>query len=166
MKEVAIYTDGACSAPPGPGGYGAIIMFGSRTKEISKGFRLTTNNRMEVLAAIEALALLKDTCSVSLYSDSKYLVDSISKGWALRWQANHWKKSDGAYAKNQDLWAKLLELNKQHDIKFTWVKGHADNEFNNKCDELATTATKEDATTIDEAFEREQNRKDKQGSLF
>lgn len=166
MKEVAIYTDGACSAPPGPGGYGAIIIFGSHSKEISQGFRLTTNNRMEVLAAIEAITLLKDACAVSLYSDSKYLVDSINKGWALRWQANHWKKSDGAYAKNQDLWKKLLALNKRHTITFTWVKGHSDNEFNNRCDELATTATKENPTEIDTEFEREQDRKSEQGSLF
>lgn len=166
MENIEIYTDGACSAPPGPGGYGAIIMSGNDKKEISQGFRLTTNNRMEVMAAIEALSLLKGRCSVSLYSDSKYLVDSVNKGWALRWQANHWKKSDGAYAKNQDLWNKLLELVKQHEISFNWVKGHSDNQFNNRCDELATTATKEDPNKIDFEYEREQSRKDEQSTFF
>ena len=141
-------------------------MYGSHTKEISQGFRLTTNNRMEVLAAIEALTLLKSACAVSLYSDSKYLVDSMVKGWALRWQANRWKKRDGAYAKNQDLWARLLELSKHHAITFIWVRGHSDNQFNNRCDELATTATRASPTEIDAEYEREHNRKDEQGSLF
>ena len=166
MKEVGIYTDGACSAPPGPGGYGAVLLFGSSKQEISKGFRLTTNNRMEVLAAIEALNLLKDRCSVALYSDSKYLVNSMSLGWALQWQANSWKKKSGGFAKNQDLWKRMLDLEKRHDITFNWVKGHADNPYNNRCDELATTATREDANAIDEEYEQDQNRKDDQGSLF
>ena len=141
-------------------------MSGSHTQEISQGFRLTTNNRMEVLAAIEALTLLEGSCTVSLYSDSKYLVDSISKGWAKKWQANHWKKSDGAYAKNQDLWARLLELNKKHTITFNWVKGHSDNEHNNRCDELATTATKEDPTKIDTPYEKPTPLEDPQTTLF
>jgi ribonuclease HI len=141
MKKVTIYTDGACSGNPGPGGWGAVLRYDSPsqsfTREISGGDAQTTNNRMELTAAIEALAYLTQPCSVTLYSDSRYLVDGIEKKWAANWRRKGWKKADGKPALNVDLWEQLLDLLETHSVKLVWVKGHADNEFNQRCDELA-----------------------------
>ena len=139
-KKVTIYTDGACSGNPGPGGYGIVMEYGVHRKEISKGFADTTNNRMELLAVITALESLKQPCQVELYSDSKYVVDGIVKGWAKGWKARGWRKADKTPAKNPELWDRLLGLLEQHAVTFHWVKGHADNPGNNRCDELAVAA--------------------------
>lgn len=140
MKKVEIYSDGACSGNPGPGGYGAILKYGETIKEISKGFLDTTNNRMELLGAIDALKLLKSPCEVDLYSDSKYVVDAINKGWAANWREKNWMRTKKEKAKNIDLWEQMLELCEIHKINFIWVKGHSTNKFNNRCDELAVLA--------------------------
>ena len=137
MKQVTIYTDGACSGNPGPGGWGAILRYGSFEKELSGGERQTTNNRMELLGAISALEALKEPCQVDLYSDSKYLVDAMTQGWAERWRKNGWKRNRTDPALNPDLWQRLLDLCRTHDVTFHWVKGHADNAYNNRCDALA-----------------------------
>jgi ribonuclease HI len=135
--DVIIHTDGACSGNPGPGGWGAVLRYGQAVKELSGGLARTTNNRMELTAAIEALRALKRPCKVTLYSDSKYLVDSLQKGRGTRWKANGWRLSDKTPALNVDLWETLLSLTETHDTTFIWVKGHADNQWNNRCDELA-----------------------------
>ena len=137
MKTVTIYTDGACSGNPGPGGWGAILRYGAHEKEISGGDPMTTNNKMELLGVISALELLKERCQVELYSDSKYVIDGITKGWA-----RGWKKADKSPAKNPELWDRLLNLLDQHDVSFHWVKGHAENPYNNRCDELAVAEWK------------------------
>lgn len=137
MKEVIVYTDGACSGNPGPGGWGAILMFGSHHKEISGFEALTTNNRMELTAAVEALEALKEPCNVVLHSDSAYLVNSFKQGWLTKWQLNGWKTSNKGPVENQDIWKKLLELTGKHNVAWVKVKGHSDNEFNNRCDKLA-----------------------------
>ena len=136
MKTVEIFTDGACSGNPGPGGWGAILRFGEVEKEISGGEVMTTNNRMELMAAIEALSRLKEPCEVDLYSDSKYLVDSIVKGWVFSWEKLGFVKK-GKAVPNTDLWKRLLELIRVHSVNFIWVKGHAENPYNNRCDEMA-----------------------------
>ena len=141
MKKVLIYTDGACSGNPGPGGWGAILKYGEVEKELSGGEELTTNNRMELTAAIKALSALKEHCIVDLYSDSKYLIDSFDKGWVYSWQKLGFKKK-GKDVPNTDLWIKLLELFKIHQINLIWVKGHAENEYNNRCDKLAVSEWK------------------------
>ena len=140
MKAVEIYTDGACSGNPGIGGYGAVLLFGAARKELSGGFRLTTNNRMEIFAAIAALEALKEPCRVTLYSDSRYVVDAVEKGWALKWSRNSWMRNKTEKALNPDLWKRLLALLGAHNVKFVWVKGHASNAENNRCDELARAA--------------------------
>ena len=137
MKQVTIYTDGACSGNPGPGGWGAILRYGGAEKELSGGEARTTNNRMELTAVISALECLKEPCRVELYSDSKYLVDAMSQGWASRWQKNGWKRNRTDPALNPDLWQRLLDLCQTHAVTFHWVKGHAENEYNNRCDALA-----------------------------
>ena len=137
MKVVDIYTDGSCSGNPGPGGWGAILMYKGLEKEISGGDRHTTNNKMELTAAIEGLKALKEPCRVKLYSDSKYLIDGITKDWARSWRAKGWKKSDGKPALNVDLWEQILELDEYHEIEYIWVKGHAGNPYNERCDRLA-----------------------------
>ena len=137
MKTVIIYTDGACSGNPGPGGWGAILMYGDYKKELSGGEAQTTNNRMELTGVISALEALKQPCIVELYSDSKYVIDALSKGWAKGWRARNWVKPDKKPALNPDLWARLLELYEYHTVNLHWVKGHADNPYNNRCDELA-----------------------------
>ena len=142
MKKVTIYTDGACSGNPGAGGWGAILQYNGHEKEISGGDKLTTNNKMELLAVISALELLKEPCEVDLYSDSKYVIDSITKGWAVGWKARGWKKADKSPAKNIELWERLLNLLETHNVTFHWVKGHADNPYNNRCDELAVNEWK------------------------
>ena len=140
MKTVTIYTDGACSGNPGPGGWGAILEYRGREKELSGAEALTTNNRMELTAVIRALEQLKEPCRVELWSDSKYVTDALSLGWARSWQARGWKKPDKKPALNPDLWARLLELCEQHTVHCHWVKGHADNPKNNRCDQLAVAA--------------------------
>ena len=137
MKTVTIYTDGACSGNPGPGGWGAILAYNGREKELSGGEAETTNNRMELTGVIAALQALKEPCIVELYSDSKYVIDALSKGWADSWQANGWRKADKKPALNADLWEVLLALAEKHDVRYHWVKGHAENEKNNRCDQLA-----------------------------
>ena len=137
MKNVTIYTDGACSGNPGPGGWGAVLKYGKFEKEMSGFEPNTTNNRMELLGVITALETLTERCQVNLYSDSKYVIDGIVKGWAKGWRAKNWSKSDKKPAKNPELWGRLLDLLDQHDVTFHWVKGHADNPYNNRCDELA-----------------------------
>ena len=137
MKTVIIYTDGACSGNPGPGGWGAILEWRGQEKEISGGAASTTNNRMELTAVIEALSLLKEPCAVELYSDSKYVIDALEKGWARSWQKRGWVKSDKKLALNPDLWEQLLALTDRHQVHCHWVKGHAANEKNNRCDQMA-----------------------------
>ncbi len=139
MKTVTLYTDGACSGNPGPGGWGAILMFGEHRKELSGGERRTTNNRMELTAVIRGLEELKEPCIVELYSDSKYVIDALEKGWAKGWKARGWVKSDKKPALNPDLWERLLDLCGVHTVKLHWVKGHADNPYNNRCDKLAVS---------------------------
>ena len=141
MKKVTIYTDGACSGNPGPGGWGAILRYGDAEKEISGGEASTTNNRMELTAAIKALSILKEPCSVDLYSDSRYLVDSVVKGWLFSWEKLGFRKK-GKSVPNTDLWQELLMLIRTHDVSFIWVKGHDENEYNNRCDELAVNEWK------------------------
>ena len=137
MKTVEIYTDGACSGNPGPGGWGAILRYNGVEKELSGGEAQTTNNRMELTAAIKALEALKESCAVELYSDSKYVVDALEKGWADGWRKRGWVKSDKKPALNPDLWQRLLELLEMHSVSCHWVKGHAENQFNNRCDAMA-----------------------------
>ena len=142
MKTVTLYTDGACSGNPGPGGWGAILEYAGAEKELSGGEASTTNNRMELTAVIAGLSALKEPCIVELYSDSKYVIDGLSKGWAASWQKNGWKKADKKPALNPDLWEKLLELTTIHTLHYHWVKGHAENEKNNRCDKMAVAESK------------------------
>lgn len=144
MKEISIYTDGACSGNPGPGGYGIVLLYGDVRKEISAGYKNTTNNRMELLAAITGLENLKFPCRVKLYSDSKYLVDAVEKGWVKRWRYNNWYRNKTEKALNVDLWKRLLVQLEIHDVQFIWVKGHASNPENNRCDQLAREAIQGD----------------------
>lgn len=137
MKKVVLYTDGACSGNPGPGGYGAILIYNGIEKEISGGEKDTTNNKMEMLAVIKGLEMLKEPCEVEVYSDSAYVVNSIEKGWIDSWKKNGWKKADKKPVKNIELWEKLLDLMQKHKVTFLKVKGHADDELNNRCDRLA-----------------------------
>ena len=139
MKTVTIYTDGACSGNPGPGGWGAILMYGAHKRELSGGEANTTNNRMELTAVIRGLEALKEPCIVELYSDSKYVIDALEKGWAWRWRKKGGIKSDKKPALNPDLWETLLNLTMQHEMHYHWVKGHAQNEYNNRCDALAVS---------------------------
>ena len=140
MKEVIIYTDGACSGNPGPGGWGAILRYGEKTKELSGGEKNTTNNRMELMGVISALQALNQPCRVQLYTDSQYVVNAMEKGWAVSWRAKGWRRSNKEPALNPDLWQQLLDLCEQHEVTFHWVKGHAENKYNNRCDELAVAA--------------------------
>ena len=142
MKTVTLYTDGACSGNPGPGGWAAILMFGAHKKELSGGERETTNNRMELTAVIRGLEALKEPCVVELYSDSKYVIDALEKGWAKGWRARGWVKGDKKPALNPDLWQQLLELCEYHTVNLHWVKGHASNPYNNRCDELAVAESR------------------------
>lgn len=155
IPEIKIYTDGACSGNPGPGGYGAILIYGERKKEISGGYRLTTNNRMELTAVIESLGELKKPCIITLYSDSKYIVDAINQGWLKKWMASGWVKSDKSPVKNVDLWKKLMHLLKPHRVTWVWVKGHSDNQYNALCDKLAVEASKSDSLKTDTEYEKE-----------
>lgn len=164
LKPVTIYTDGACTGNPGPGGYGTVLLYNGYRKELSGGYRLTTNNRMEMVAAIVGLQALKQPCAVTLYSDSKYLVDAVMLGWAARWRSKGWKRSKTEGAKNPDLWASLLDLCEQHQVEFRWVKGHNGNVENERCDELAVMAARQPNLPIDEGYEVQQV--DQQSVLF
>lgn len=137
MKDIKLYTDGACSGNPGPGGYGAILIYNMVEKEVSGGEKKTTNNKMEITAVLEGLKLLKEPCNVTVYSDSAYVVNSIQKGWIYNWKKNNWRKSDKSKVKNIELWEELLRLMDIHNVSFVKVKGHSDNEYNNRCDKLA-----------------------------
>ncbi len=137
MKQVDIFTDGACSGNPGKGGWGAILRYGDREKELCGGDPQTTNNRMELTAVIEALSALKEPCSVRLTSDSKYVTDAVTKGWVYGWKRNGWRKADKKPALNVDLWERLLPLLEKHQVEFIWVKGHAGHPENERCDQLA-----------------------------
>lgn len=142
MEEVTIYTDGACSGNPGPGGWGAILMLGENRKEISGGSADTTNNIMELTAVIEALKILKRPCKVKVYSDSAYVVNAFLQKWIYGWMKKNWRTAGGDSVKNKELWQELYSLTKVHDVTFNKVKGHADNEFNNRCDEMAVAESK------------------------
>ena len=141
MKEVTIYTDGACSGNPGPGGWGAILRYGSAVKEMSGGEPETTNNRMELTGVITALSALKEPCRVTLYTDSQYVENAVNLGWLESWQKRGWRRKGGE-VKNPDLWQALIPLLEIHDVTFVWVKGHAENEYNNRCDELAVAESR------------------------
>ena len=140
MQDVVMYTDGGCLGNPGPGGFGVVLMCGGHRKELSEGYKLTTNNRMELLACIKGLEALKRPCRVTLHTDSQYVVNGISKGWAQRWRANGWKRNKKDKAINPDLWGRLLDLCAEHEVSFKWVKGHAGHKENERCDYLANSA--------------------------
>ncbi|HMD68175.1 MAG TPA: ribonuclease HI [Chitinivibrionales bacterium] len=140
MKNITLYTDGACSGNPGPGGWGAILSYNGREKELSAGFADTTNNRMELMAVICGLLSLKEQCRVTVVSDSKYVVDAMRNGWAAKWRANGWKRNKREAALNPDLWQRLLDLCAKHEVTFTWVNGHAGHPQNERCDRLAVEA--------------------------
>jgi ribonuclease HI len=141
MKKVQIYTDGACSGNPGPGGWGAILMYGEIQKEMSGGAPETTNNRMELMGVITALEALNQPCQVDLYTDSQYIANAINQGWLAAWMKKGWKRKEGP-VKNVDLWQRLLPLLEKHEVQFIWVKGHAENPFNNRCDQLAVAESR------------------------
>ena len=143
MEKVIIYTDGACSGNPGPGGWGAVLMYKDHKKEISGGQKDTTNNVMELTAALEGLKLLKYPCEVELYSDSAYLVNGFTQGWIYNWQMNNWQTADKKPVKNKEIWEEIYNLTQIHKVTFIKVKGHSDNEYNNRCDELARNAIKD-----------------------
>ena len=152
LKQVVIYTDGACSGNPGPGGYGVVMLFNGHRKELSGGFCKTTNNRMELLGAIEGLRALKDRCAVKLHTDSQYVVNAIEKGWAAKWKANGWMRNKKDKAVNPDLWEQLLDLCKQHKVEFIWVRGHSGNVENERCDVLAVAAAQQPNLPVDEGY--------------
>ncbi len=152
IKHVTIYTDGACLGNPGPGGYGVILLYQGNRRELSGGYRKTTNNRMEITAAIVGLEALKEKCTVTLYSDSEYLVKAMSNGWVQKWQANGWKRNKREQVLNPDLWKRLLQLSEHQDVQFSWVKGHADSLENIRCDELAMQAAKQPNLPVDEGY--------------
>ena len=155
-RHVVIYTDGACIKNPGPGGYGAVLEYGEHRRKLSGGFRHTTNNRMELMGPIKGLEALNESCQVTLYSDSKYVVDAVAEGWAKRWQANGWKRNKKEQAINPDLWARLLSLCERHNVEFLWVKGHAGIPQNERCDQLATEAAQQQDLPIDTGYESRQ----------
>ncbi len=154
LPQVIIYTDGACLGNPGPGGYGVVLLHDKHRQELSGGYRRTTNNRMELLAAIVGLRALKTPCAVTLYTDSRYLVDAITKGWAARWRANGWMRTRREKALNPDLWEELLDLCAQHKVELAWVAGHAGDPENERCDELAQRAARSRGLPPDEGYEQ------------
>jgi ribonuclease HI len=154
IATIEIFTDGACTGNPGPGGYGTILRSGDKVVELSAGYRRTTNNRMELLAAIVGLQKLRFRCQVKLYTDSKYVADGIELGWAKKWRANGWVKSNKGLALNTDLWTTLLDLCAQHDVKFIWVKGHAGHPENERCDQLSVAAARGTELLVDEVYEK------------
>lgn len=153
-SQVVLFTDGACSGNPGRGGYGVLMIHGPHRKELSGGFRKTTNNRMELLAVIEGLKSLKRSCKVSVYTDSNYIVQAVNKGWARRWRANGWMRNKKECAENPDLWAQLLALCDAHEVAFTWVRGHAGHPENEYVDNLAVMAAQGADLAIDEHYEQ------------
>ncbi|MGH9833002.1 MAG: ribonuclease HI [Blastocatellia bacterium] len=155
LERVVIYTDGSCLQNPGRGGYGAVMLYDGQRKELSGGFRLTTNNRMEILACIVALQSLNTRRAVTLYSDSQYVVNSIEKGWAKGWRKNRWMRKD-VEVPNADLWRRLLDLCEEHDVSFKWVRGHAGNKENERCDYLARQGAMSDQPVVDTVYERKQ----------
>lgn len=155
LKRVVIYTDGACLGNPGPGGYGVVLLYGKHRKELSGGFRLTTNNRMEIMAAIVGLSALKERCKVTLYTDSQYLADAMMEGWAKRWKSNGWRRNKREKALNADLWDKLLNLCEQHDVEFVWIRGHNGNPENERCDKLSMQAAAQENLPPDMGYEHE-----------
>ncbi len=152
-KHVTIYTDGACDPNPGPGGYGIVLLYEGVRKVLSGGFQKTTNNRMEMFAAVRALESLKEPCRVTLYSDSAYLVEGMTQGWAKRWQEKGWMRTKSERAINTDLWERLLELCEIHQVEFVWVKGHAGNKENEVCDQLSYAALRKPDLPVDEGYE-------------
>jgi ribonuclease HI len=153
LKQVTLYTDGGCINNPGPGGYGVVLLYNSYRKELSGGFRYTTNNRMEIYAAIAGLSALKEPCRATIFSDSQYLVHAIEKGWARRWKANGWQRNKKEKAINPDLWERLLELCSFHQVEFQWVRGHAGDSENERCDVLAKAAALGSDMPVDEGYE-------------
>ena len=153
MKKVTIYTDGGCSPNPGPGGYGIVLIYGEQRRELSGGYRNTTNNRMELTAAIRGLQALKEPCDVTLFSDSQYVVNGITKGWARRWKSKGWIKSDKRPAENIDLWEDLLNLCETHTVRFEWIRGHNGHAENECCDRLAGDASRRQNLPIDSVYE-------------
>ena len=152
-QRVTIHTDGACSGNPGPGGYGVVLRMGANRKELSGGFRLTTNNRMELLAVIEGLSALRGSRAAAVYTDSKYVADAVNKGWARRWRANGWRRGKTDKAVNPDLWARLLDLLDVHDVEFIWVRGHAGDPGNERADALAVAASQSPDLAVDGEYE-------------
>jgi ribonuclease HI len=153
LKNVTIYTDGGCMGNPGPGGYGTVLLYGGHRKELSGGYRLTTNNRMEIMAAIAGLQALKGRCMVALYTDSQYLANAIMKGWAKRWRANGWKRNKTDKALNPDLWQELLDLCDKHLITVIWIRGHAGTPENERCDGLSREAAQRPDLPPDRGYE-------------
>ena len=151
-KPVEIHTDGACLGNPGPGGYGVVLRYGDHRKELSGGYRRTTNNRMELLAVIKALEALTQPCQVILHSDSRYVVDAMERGWAKQWQANGWRRNRQEKALNPDLWETLLQLCDRHEVEFRWVRGHSGNAENERCDRLAAQAAKQPDLPADPGY--------------
>lgn len=152
-KHVIIYSDGACTGNPGPGGYGVVLIYGEHRRELSGGYRRTTNNRMELLGPIKGLEALKQSCRVTLHSDSQYVVEGIERGWAKRWRRNGWMRNKREQAVNPDLWGRLLELCEIHDVEFQWVRGHAGDVENERCDKLAVQAAHANDLAVDEGYE-------------
>jgi ribonuclease HI len=152
QQHVTIYTDGACSGNPGPGGYAAVLIYGEKRRELSQGYRATTNNRMELLGVITALEHLTSPCKVTLYSDSEYVVNAITKGWLTSWQSRGWRKADKKPVLNVDLWKRLVPQLERHDIEFKWVRGHNNNVENERCDVLAVMASQSSDLLVDEGF--------------
>ena len=163
-KKVIIYTDGGSLGNPGPGGYGVVLLYKGHRKELSGGFRMTTNNRMELTAAIEGLKALKYPCAVTLYTDSQYLANAINQGWARRWRANGWRRNKRDKALNPDLWAELLDLLDRHQVEVVWVKGHAGNPENERCDQLSVQAARRNDLPADTGYE--QSNEAKSATLF
>ncbi len=151
---MTIYTDGGCIDNPGPGGYGVVLLYNTHRKELSGGFRRSTNNRMEIFAAIAGLEALKEPCQVTIFSDSQYLVNAIEKKWAYRWQANGWWRNKEEKALNTDLWERLLKLCEIHQVRFRWIRGHEGRKENERCDELAYAASRRSDLAIDKAYEQ------------
>lgn len=153
-KRVVVFTDGACTGNPGPGGYGAILQYGEHRRELAGGFRRTTNNRMELTAVIKALEVLKEPCDVTLFSDSRYVVNGVSKGWARGWRAKAWRRARGEVVPNWDLWQQLLDLCSRHRVTCEWVEGHAGHVENERCDVLAVLAAAGPELAIDAGYEQ------------
>ncbi len=158
LKHVTIYTDGACIGNPGPGGYGVVLLYKGHRRELSHGYRKTTNNRMEILAAIAGLEALKEPCRVTLHSDSQYLVKAMHRGWARKWRSNGWRRNKRQPALNPDLWERLLALCEHHEVEFEWVRGHSGQDENERCDQLALEAARQPSLEADEGYEAQARR--------